>query len=167
MTTEDCAFETLIPYCTGEELYIYKPGSDYGAVYGEVYYSTEYNKFGWFKGIDPTDCLGFLEVIEDGDCSDKYLGVEISRSDLKPAKAARAICLNTPVFESHSFEGVYDPDQHDVMVAFALMADRKWGVSFYSTKPEVDCGAIAKSYGGVGHKGAAGCILEKLPWEIV
>ena len=41
----------------------------------------------------------------------------------------------------------------------------KWKVSLYSTKPEIDCGAIAKTYGGGGHVGAAGFVCNRLPWE--
>lgn len=33
------------------------------------------------------------------------------------------------------------------------------------TKPEVDCGAIAKLLGGGGHRGAAGFICGELPWK--
>jgi len=77
----------------------------------------------------------------------------------------RCICLNTPLFSSQSFEGVWDPEKHDVMVAFAKMATGKWKVSLYSTKPEIDCGAIAKTFSGGGHKGAAGFVCDKLPWE--
>jgi len=40
-----------------------------------------------------------------------------------------------------------------------------WKVSLYSTKPEIDCGAVAKTFGGGGHKGAAGFVCDKLPWE--
>lgn len=79
----------------------------------------------------------------------------------------RCICLNTPLFSSQSFEGVWDPEKHDVMVAFAKMATGKWKVSLYSTKPEVDCGAIAKTFGGGGHRGASGFECDKLPWEAV
>lgn len=46
-----------------------------------------------------------------------------------------------------------------------VFVGRYWRVSLYSTKPEVDCGAIAKLLGGGGHRGAAGFICEKLPWD--
>jgi hypothetical protein len=80
-------------------------------------------------------------------------------------KAYRCICLNTPLFSSQSFDSVYDTEKHDLMVPFAKMANGKWKVSLYSTKPEIDCGVIAKTFGGGGHKGAAGFICDKLPWE--
>jgi oligoribonuclease NrnB/cAMP/cGMP phosphodiesterase (DHH superfamily) len=80
-------------------------------------------------------------------------------------RAFRGICLNTPLFSSQSFEGIYDPEKHDVMVAFALLKDRRWKVSLYSTKATIDCGAIAKAFGGGGHKGAGGFRCDRLPWE--
>lgn len=77
----------------------------------------------------------------------------------------RCICLNTPIFNSQAFDSVYDPEKHDLMVPFAKAKDGRWKVSLYSTKPEIDCGAICKTFGGGGHKGAAGFICDKLPWE--
>jgi hypothetical protein len=77
----------------------------------------------------------------------------------------RCICLNTPLFSSASFDSVWDPEKHDVMVPFARMANGKWKVSLYSTKPTIDCGAIAKAFGGGGHHGAAGFTCDRLPWE--
>jgi nanoRNase/pAp phosphatase (c-di-AMP/oligoRNAs hydrolase) len=53
------------------------------------------------------------------------------------------------------------------MVPFAKMANGKWKVSLYSTKPEIDCGAIAKTFGGGGHYSAAGFVCNRLPWESV
>lgn len=82
------------------------------------------------------------------------------------AQPFRCLCLNTPVFNSQSFEAVYDPEKHDVMVPFAKMANGKWKVSLYSTKPEIDCGAIAKTFGGGGHHGAAGFVCDRLPWDL-
>jgi len=77
----------------------------------------------------------------------------------------RAIALNTPLFSSQSFEGAWDPERHDVMVAFAKMATGKWKVSLYTDKPTVNCGGIAKTFGGGGHAQAAGFVCDKLPWE--
>jgi nanoRNase/pAp phosphatase (c-di-AMP/oligoRNAs hydrolase) len=39
-------------------------------------------------------------------------------------------------------------------------------VSLYSTKPEIDCGEIARTFGGGGHKGAAGFQCTELPFAI-
>jgi len=75
----------------------------------------------------------------------------------------RAIGLNR-LAGSQAFEGSYDPTKHDMMVAFVRQTG-KWKVSLFSQKPEVDCSAIAKMYGGGGHKGAAGFMCETLPFS--
>jgi hypothetical protein len=89
----------------------------------------------------------------------------------------RCVCLNTPIYNSQAFDSVWDPGKHDVMVAFAKVVVKsqvyrgdlggqvRWKVSLYSVKPEVDCGEIAKAFGGGGHKGAAGFMCDWLPWE--
>ncbi len=41
---------------------------------------------------------------------------------------------------------------------------REFRVSLYSENPDVDCGQIAKAFGGGGHRGAAGFKCEALPW---
>ena len=76
-----------------------------------------------------------------------------------------AVALNTAARGSWQFNSVYDPEKHDVMVAYCKLKTGKWRVGLYSTKPGVDCGAIAKSLGGGGHKGAAGFLCDELPWE--
>lgn len=75
------------------------------------------------------------------------------------------ICLNTLQRGSWQFNSVWDPEKHDAMCVYGQLKDRRWRVSLYSTKEEVDCGAIAKAFGGGGHKGAAGFVCDKLPWE--
>lgn len=81
------------------------------------------------------------------------------------SEAWTAICLNTLQRGSWLFKSVWDPAKHDMMCTYGRLKDGRWRVSLYSTKPEVDCGAIAKLLGGGGHRGAAGFICEKLPWE--
>jgi len=81
------------------------------------------------------------------------------------ARTFRCVCLNTPLNNSSSFDSVWNPEKHDIMVAFALMASGKWKVSLYSTKPDIDCGALCKTFGGGGHRGAAGFMCDRLPWD--
>lgn len=75
------------------------------------------------------------------------------------------ICLNTLQRGSWQFNSVWDPEKHDAMCVYGQLKDGRWRVSLYSTKEEVDCGAICKALGGGGHKGAAGFICDRLPWE--
>lgn len=78
------------------------------------------------------------------------------------------ICANRGFTNSKIFDSVYDPKKHHMMITFCRLkppAD-KWTVSLYSTRDDVDCGAIAKSFGGGGHKGAAGFQCDELPFKI-
>lgn len=84
---------------------------------------------------------------------------------MTPDGYLRVLACNTIVFNSLFFDGFYDPTKHDVMCAYCQLASGKWKVSLYTTKPELDCGAICKTFGGGGHKGAAGFICDNLPWE--
>lgn len=77
----------------------------------------------------------------------------------------RAVCVNRGLSSSKLFESVWDPEQFDVMVSFSRLAKGKWSVSIYSTKENIDCGRIALKFGGGGHKGAAGFVCERLPFE--
>ena len=75
------------------------------------------------------------------------------------------ICLNSLSRGSWQFNSVWDPEKHDAMCVYGQLKDGRWRVSLYSTKEEVDCGAICKALGGGGHKGAAGFICDILPWN--
>jgi len=76
----------------------------------------------------------------------------------------RVLACNTHVFNSQFFVSQWDPEKYDLMCAYAQLKDGRWKVSIYSTKADVDCGYIAKQFGGGGHKGAAGYVCDKLPW---
>jgi len=80
----------------------------------------------------------------------------------------KAICANKGLANSKLFNSVYDPEKHDLMITFVRLRlpANKWTVSLYSTKENIDCGKIAKSFGGGGHKGAAGFQCEELPFKI-
>ena len=79
----------------------------------------------------------------------------------------QAICANRGFCSSKLFDSVYDENKHDLMIMFQCLPLPKemWTVSLYSTKDEVDCGVIAKKYGGGGHKGAAGFQCKELPFK--
>jgi oligoribonuclease NrnB/cAMP/cGMP phosphodiesterase (DHH superfamily) len=73
----------------------------------------------------------------------------------------RAICLNGGGFNSDVFKSVYDESKHDIMMPFQFDG-KKWTISLYTTKDEVDCSVIAKANGGGGHKKAAGFQVEDI-----
>lgn len=77
----------------------------------------------------------------------------------------RAIACNKGLTNSMLFDSVYDPAKHDLMITFCHTR-KCWNVSLYSTKPEIDCGLIAKRFGGGGHKGAAGFHCDILPFKL-
>lgn len=56
---------------------------------------------------------------------------------------------------SLALKAVYDPARHDAVCTFHWTG-RRWKISLYTDKPNVDVGIIAKSRGGGGHRGAAG-----------
>lgn len=68
----------------------------------------------------------------------------------------RAICINTADKGSMQFDSVYDPEKHDLMFGFEWRKDH-WSISLYSESDKINCGEIAKKFGGGGHAGAAGC----------
>ncbi len=80
----------------------------------------------------------------------------------------RAVCANRGFTNSKVFDSVFDPSKHELMITFVRLKPPtgKWTVSLYSTRQDVDCGDIAKSFGGGGHKGAAGFQCEQLPFGI-
>jgi uncharacterized protein len=84
-----------------------------------------------------------------------------------PTEALDAICANRGFTNSKLFDSVYDPVKHHLMITFVRLKPpaHKWTVSLYSTRDDVDCGAIAKVFGGGGHKGAAGFQCVDLPFR--
>ncbi len=66
---------------------------------------------------------------------------------------------------SKFFDSVYDPEKFDGMMGFSWDGE-SFTFGLYSTKPEIDCGAIAKRHGGGGHPGAAGFRSRGLPFEL-
>lgn len=82
-------------------------------------------------------------------------------------KGFKAICANRGFTNSKLFDSVFDQSKHHLMITFCRkkLPAKVWAVSLYSTRQDVDCGEIAKSFGGGGHKGAAGFQCESLPFE--
>jgi len=67
----------------------------------------------------------------------------------------RAIVMNMGGGSSLAFNSVYDPEKHDIMIAFLYNAGTI-SVSIYSTKDNVDASKIASKYNGGGHAAASG-----------
>lgn len=69
--------------------------------------------------------------------------------------------MNLSMMGSPGFGSEFN--SHDIAISTVYQAG-KWTVSMYSK--EIHVGEIAKRYGGGGHKGAAGFVCTKLPWEV-
>ena len=73
----------------------------------------------------------------------------------------RAICLNTNLMNTQTFQSIWDPKKWDIMIPFNYSGKTNlWTVSLYTTHSHIDCSCIAKERGGGGHKKAAGFIVN-------
>ena len=69
------------------------------------------------------------------------------------------ICINKERFNPINFGIDYHADGYDGAACFHY-ADGKWKFSIYNDDGVADCSVIAKQFGGGGHKGAAGFIVD-------
>lgn len=76
------------------------------------------------------------------------------------------ICCNKGVANSKLFDSVWNEKEHDLMMTFCRANNEFWLVTLYAIDDRIDCGIIAKKYGGGGHRGAAGFRCKNLPFEI-
>lgn len=76
----------------------------------------------------------------------------------------KCICANMPQGYSSFYDSLENREYYDVMINFYMNCKRKWNLSFYSSKKEVDVSRLAAKFGGGGHRGAAGAsALDELP----
>ena len=76
----------------------------------------------------------------------------------------RVLCLNSPGHGSLRLQPAFDPARHDAMLLFSFDGEQ-WDYGLYAGSGDtnrIDCSAIAASYGGGGHKGAAGFTTKEL-----
>ena len=71
------------------------------------------------------------------------------------------LCVNQERFNPINFGIDYHKDDYDGFACFHYK-DGKWRFSLYNDDGKVDCSKIAKRFGGGGHKGAAGFIVDDL-----
>jgi len=111
----------------------------------------------------------FLEMLRDG----KLLGKYIDKDNEMYARNGMfytnldgfiAIAVNRTIANSKLFSCFSDL-HYDIMVAFGWRKG-KWSVHLYTDKPYIDVSAIAKNYGGGGHRAAAGFQTGRLPFEL-
>jgi hypothetical protein len=74
------------------------------------------------------------------------------------------LCCNHARFNSHLFTAGIKPE-HDALLGFKYTG-KDWSISLYGVpgKPDIDLSAIAKKYGGGGHKQACGFRMQGMNW---
>lgn len=131
--------------------------------------SSKNNAFGkiYMLKMKGRDILDFLEEKHKSECEQYAFEAKVQirgrhNFNVVFKRDFKAICINTLEFSSSTFDSIYDPDKHKMMVAFAFVPTiQQFRVSIYSTHKDIDCGMLAKSIlGGGGHKGAAGFHLS-------
>lgn len=76
----------------------------------------------------------------------------------------RCICANMARGYSEFFDSLDNIDKYDIKINFYMNKNHTWNLSFYSSKPNVDCSKVAAKFGGGGHAGASGASsLTDLP----
>ena len=77
-----------------------------------------------------------------------------------------ALAVNKGLANSQLFDSIWDISKHPIVITFVWHRD-KWTVSLYTTvETGIDVSEIAKSYGGGGHKCAAGFQCKELPFRL-
>jgi hypothetical protein len=71
------------------------------------------------------------------------------------------ILINKERFNPINFGIDYHADGYDVAGCFYFNGS-KWSFSLYNDNGKFDCSAICKTFGGGGHKGAAGFMLDDI-----
>lgn len=109
-------------------------------------------------------------LVENGTAIQKYLdetNANLCKELAFEAKIGEhsVICANAPGVSSQFFAAKTDVDHYDVALAFGFIpSNGKIRCTLYAIDPEVDVSAIAKQFGGGGHKGAAGFTSYSLPF---
>lgn len=77
-----------------------------------------------------------------------------------------ALAVNKGLGNSQLFNSVWNTRKHPIAIAF-VWRKGNWTVSLYTTEETgIDVSEIAKSYGGGGHKCAAGFQCKELPFKL-
>lgn len=128
-------------------------------------------------GLNPRDIINFLDsghdigvLKEEGKIILRYLERK-NKNQLKNGGfyihdffGYRVLAFNTQDFTSMTFKGFWDPGKFDIMMPFALVPKGRGEVmvrvSLYTENPGIDVSRIAETFGGSGHKGAAGFTMN-------
>lgn len=94
--------------------------------------------------------------------NEKYAKATAFETELR---GLRCIAMNRLLCNSKAFDAVVDPEKHDAMLAFGWRKG-EWKFSLYAVRDDVDVSAVAKHYGGGGHRGAAGFQCAYIPFFV-
>jgi oligoribonuclease NrnB/cAMP/cGMP phosphodiesterase (DHH superfamily) len=93
-------------------------------------------------------CMDYKKQDDEKNCHLSFNGTMVD------FPSYRCICLNTGFCGSQTFESKWNENDYDIMLAYNYNG-HGFSVSLYTTK-DIDVSKIAVSYGGGGHKQAAG-----------
>ena len=142
--------------------------SNYDEAYRELEFSlrTEDNAFNtwyaiWNKGkyIYQYLCTEAKQTYNKG--FSIWLYYEYPGKIINTCTPFKFICINKERFNPINFGIDYHADGYDGVACFHY-ANGKWNFSIYNDNGEVDCSIIAKQFGGGGHKGASGFVVDDI-----
>lgn len=116
----------------------------------------------WLKpGYQPT------EEIKSGEIALKYrdnyyAGLISAWSFFTEFEGYKVVACNAGSVSSQMFDTV--KEDYDIMMPF-VFDGKRWTVSLYTKKKDIDVSELAKRYGGGGHKQAAGFQCDTLPFR--
>jgi oligoribonuclease NrnB/cAMP/cGMP phosphodiesterase (DHH superfamily) len=125
----------------------------------------------WYAWLNSKFQDAFIkEVIEKGKVILKYQAQQDERTlhqsfdyILKlDGNSYNCLCANTGSRNSQTFISKWDTGKYDFMIAYSQLKSGKWGFSAYTDKQDRDASVLAKSFGGGGHVGAAGFMVDEL-----
>ncbi len=119
---------------------------------------------------------GTLEIANNGHYIYNYLKVEAKQvyknsfnftfypkmqNDGSLIKPINFLMVNKERFNPINFDINYHNDGYDGFACF-WYNNNKWNFTLYNDNGNIDCSKLAKQYGGGGHKGAAGFIINNI-----
>ena len=76
------------------------------------------------------------------------------------------VAMNISLTSSLAFKAADPDDIYDIYIAFSYTSNKKWYVSLYTNRDNINVGELAKKYGGGGHRNAAGFVCDENPFGI-
>lgn len=132
----------------------------------------------WKELLEPKENLfhpgeNIIErLIDEGRTIQRYVAktnynIANENAFLLPWEGHKFLAINHSGPGSKIFDGLYNPNHHDAMLTFNRSKKGEWRVGLYNgNSGKVDCGSIAKKYGGGGHQDSAGFMCKELPFKI-